>query len=77
MNSDIEAVVAAACRNWMQLEGVEGVAQGKVGHRDAVMVFVRKYTADLERIIPATFRGYPVQVQETGPIQAQGPAGAE
>ena len=64
------AEALSAAEAWMnEIEGVEGVAQGKVGGRDCITVFVRLEEAAEK--IPRKFQGYDVVVEYTDDFHVQ------
>ncbi len=67
----IDEVLARHTRSLMAISGVVGVARGAVKGKPAIQVLVVKATPELRRRLPATLGGYPVQVVETGTIEAQ------
>jgi len=55
---------------WLdEIEGVEGVAQGKAGEDDCITVFVSREEAAQK--IPSTFHGFQVVVEQTGSFHAE------
>lgn len=54
----------------MALPGVIGTAESKCSRRPCILVLVIRKTPELERLIPAELEGIPVEIHETGPIQA-------
>ena len=73
MQLSIEEVVSEIRDQWMEISGVEGIGQGKVDDRDCIMVFVRARTPEIEKAIPPEFKGFTVQVRESGIIHAEKP----
>ena len=67
----IRQVLARHTDRLLAIPGVAGVARGEVNGRPAIQVLVVKATAELLRRLPATLDGYPVQVVESGTIEAQ------
>ena len=65
--------VAKALRKaeaWLdEIEGVEGVAQGKVGEEDCITVFVNLREA--AKKIPGNLHGYKVVIEYTNGFDAQ------
>ena len=56
--------------SWLdEIEGVEGVAQGKVGKDDCITVFVSQEEAAEK--LPSTFHGFKVVVEHTGAFHAE------
>ena len=70
----IEAVLKKHTTELMSLPGVVGTAQGECAGKPCIKVYVVKKTPDLEKQIPSTIEGYPVEVQETGKIKALDPS---
>jgi hypothetical protein len=52
----------------MSLPGVVGAAVGECGGKPCIRLLVVRKTAELMQKIPAMLEGYPVVVEETGPI---------
>ena len=63
------AAALAEAEAWLDLPGVEGVAEGRAGGRPCVTVFVSD-PALAERL-PKALRGVPVVVEVSGPFQAR------
>ncbi len=70
MRLSIEEVVSEISHQWMEISGVEGIGQGKVDDKDCILVFVRAKTPEIEKAIPPEFKGFAVQVRESGVIRA-------
>jgi len=71
MKLTIEEVISEIRDQWMGLSGVEGIGQGKIDDKDCILVFVRRKTAEIEKAIPAKFKGFPVRVRESGVIHPE------
>lgn len=67
----IEQVLARNTGRLMAIPGVAGVARGELHGKPALHVLVVKATAELRRRLPTTLDGYPVQLVESGTIEAQ------
>ncbi len=65
----IEAIDEAS--EWMDIDGVEGVAEGEKDGKECIVVLVAVAPAELSSVIPTTFRGFPVVTEESGIISAQ------
>ena len=59
-----------AASTWMDIEGVEGVADGLEDGKDCIVVGYSCAPEDLLDRIPKTFHGYPVVLREWGSISA-------
>ena len=71
MNS-IESAVTAASTEFMSVEGVVGVGQGKNAHDEAcIVVFTDKDSTSLARKVPPTFQGFEVVLSNIGEVKAQ------
>ncbi|TKJ37472.1 MAG: hypothetical protein CEE38_08210 [Planctomycetes bacterium B3_Pla] len=70
-DSDIEEVISEIADRWMAIDGVNGIAKGKEGDKDCILVFVSKNTRKIEETTPRQFKGFPVRVMEVGNIGAQ------
>jgi hypothetical protein len=56
---------------WMDVEGVEGIAEGRKDGNPCIVVFVSIPASKLKSIIPDTFMNYTVVFEESGIIKAQ------
>ncbi len=68
---NIEEVISDITDLWMALDGVTGVAQGKINDKDCIEVFVSVKTRDIEETVPSEFKGFPVRIREVGDISIQ------
>ncbi|MGH8830734.1 MAG: hypothetical protein ACREXV_06550 [Polaromonas sp.] len=66
----IEEVLKAHTDVLMGFPGVAGTAQSLCDAKPCIRVYVIRKTPDLERLIPNSLEGYPVVIEETGPIKA-------
>ncbi len=66
----IEDVLKEQSGILMTLPGVVGTALGLCDDQPCIKVYVLEKTPELERKIPAILEGYPVMMEETGPIRA-------
>lgn len=72
MSTDLLRAVDAAAA-WLEIDGVEAVADGKQEGHDCIVVGCSRPPAELATRIPKAFRGYPVVLEEWGTISAEGP----
>ena len=56
---------------WLDIQGVEGVGQGDLDGKECLVVHVSVAPTELSGMIPATFKGFPVVMEESGIISAQ------
>ena len=70
-NPKIEEAVSEVTDQWMAIDGVSGVGQGKIGDKDCIEVLVTTKTRKIEDTIPTEFKGFPVRVREVGHISIQ------
>lgn len=56
----------------MAIPGVIGVGEGRVSDQPSIQVLVVRRSAELLARLPSTLEGHPVDVVETGVIEAQG-----
>ena len=70
MKNKIQDVIDEASR-WMEFDGVEGVAQGEKDGKECVLVLASCHSSELSAVIPKTFKGFPVVIEESGTITAQ------
>ncbi len=66
----IETVLKEHTNDLMSLPGVVGIAQSLCAGKPCIKVYVVKKTPELVKQIPSTLKGYVVEIQETGEIQA-------
>ncbi len=64
-----EAVEAAQAL--LEIEGVVGVGEGRMGDQECVVVFVEGRTPEIEERLPREIKGVPVDIRESGTISAQ------
>jgi hypothetical protein len=72
-NSKIEEVISEITDQWMAIEGVNGIAEGKDDDKECILVFVSEKTQTIKETIPLKLKGFPVKVMEIGNIAAQTP----
>lgn len=65
----LDAIDAASA--WLDIDGVEGVAQGSKGDKDCIVVGCSLPPAELKTKIPDIFEGYPVVFENWGIVSAQ------
>jgi hypothetical protein len=66
----IKEVLKKHTEELMSMPGVVGTGQGLCEGKPCIKVFVIEKTPDLDQKIPKTLDGYPVVIEETGPIKA-------
>ena len=66
----IKEVLKKHTTDLMSMPGVVGTGQGLCEGKPCIKVFVIEKTPDLDQKIPKTLGGYPVVIEETGPIKA-------
>ncbi len=64
-------VVEKATSEWMNIEGVEGVAQSQDGDQDSIMVLISRSKEEMLKVLPKSYEGYPVELLFTSQIDAQ------
>jgi hypothetical protein len=64
----VEEALKNNAERLMSIPGVVGVAVGECGGKPCIRVLVDRKTAELMKKIPSTLEGFPVVVEETGPI---------
>jgi hypothetical protein len=55
----------------MSVPGVVGTAEGECAGKPCILVLVERMTPALRQAIPAELEGIPVEIQETGRIEAR------
>ena len=53
---------------WLEKDGVEGIAEGKIDDEDCITVFVS--LTDVERDLPSTYKGFKVVIESSGKFNA-------
>lgn len=66
----IAEVLKEHARELMSIPGVVGAGQGLCEGKPCIKVFVIKKTPELAQKIPDSLDGYPIMIEETGPIKA-------
>ena len=67
----ITEALAAHTDSLMAIPGVVGVGEGRLSGAPSIQVLVVRKTPELARRLPASIEGYPVDVVESGVIEAQ------
>jgi len=70
MGSKMQEAIDEASE-WTRFDGVEGVGQGEKDGKDCIIVLASCPPPELSGIIPTTFRGFPVVIEESGIISTQ------
>lgn len=65
----LEAIDEAS--EWMDIDGVEGVGEGEKDGKECIVVLVSVSPAQLSGVIPPTFKGFLVVIEESGEFFAQ------
>ena len=68
----IEQILKDKTDKWMAVPGVVGVAIGESKGKPCIRVFTSARPQQLRAKIPPTIEGYPVIIEESGPIRALG-----
>ena len=66
----IEVVLQENTEKLMAVPEVVGTGEGLCNNKPCIKVFVVKKTSELQKKIPRTLEGYPVELEETGEIRA-------
>jgi len=66
----IEQILKDKTDKWMAVPGVVGVAIGESKGKPCIRIFTSSRPQQLRAKIPPTIEGYPVIVEQTGPIRA-------
>jgi hypothetical protein len=67
----IADVLARHTPGLMKIPGVVGTAQGEQDGRPAIIVYVVEETDSLVMAVPSSLEGFPVKLQNSGPIGPQ------
>ncbi len=66
----IAETIARHAPELMRIPGVVGVYEGEsAAHAPCIRIMVAKRTPELERRLPRTLEGHPVEIEETGVIR--------
>jgi hypothetical protein len=68
--SSIETVLKKHTDELMAMSGVVGTAQGLCDDKPCIKVYVVELTPELQKKIPKSLEGYPVDVEVTGEFHA-------
>ncbi|MBE9541092.1 MAG: hypothetical protein IMF01_02140 [Proteobacteria bacterium] len=71
MGLSIEEVISEIQDQWMDIDGVEGIGQGKTNDKDCIVVFVSLKTPEIKKSIPSTFKEFAVKIIESGALYAE------
>ena len=71
MKQSIEKVIQEITDSWMNVNGVNGVAQGREDEKDYILVTADVKTPEIEKCIPSKYEGFAVKLLVTGPIMAE------
>jgi hypothetical protein len=67
----VAQVLARHTDRLMSLPGVVGTAEGECAGKRCILVLVERTTPALRQAIPAELEGIPVEIRETGRIEAR------
>lgn len=65
-SKSIEQVLKENTDWLMDVPGVVGTAQGLCDDKPCIKIYVIELNPELEKKLPGTLEGYPVEVEETG-----------
>ena len=68
--ANIKEVLSRHIDGLMEMPGVTGVAEGKLGEKPCITVFLSANTPEIVGRIPSHIEGYPVQVVGGGEFKA-------
>lgn len=63
------SVIDEASNEWINLDGVEGIAEGDWEGKPCIMVLTSKDSSQIAALIPKSFKGYPVIIEYSGKIK--------
>ena len=66
MATNFKIVLEEAQLEWMDLEGVQAVGEGRKNVKPCIEVFVSETNAEIDRTIPAVYKSVPVTIRESG-----------
>jgi len=70
MKRDVAQVLRRHTERLMAIPGVIGTAESECSGHPCILVLVLQRTPELERLVPASLEGIPVEISESGPIRA-------
>lgn len=65
---DIKQIINEISDEWLNIEGVEGIGQGKKNDEDCILVMISSKSKEISDKIPSMYKGFPIQIIETGKI---------
>ena len=68
---DVDQVLQRHTPRLMSFSGVVGTAEGECAGRPCILVMVERMTPALRQAIPNDLEGVPVEIRETGRIEAR------
>lgn len=72
MPSNFKEALESAQTEWMKIDGVVAVGQGKTDQTDCIDVYIANSSEAIKKVIPAEYRGFPVVFRESGgPFEPQ------
>ena len=72
MAQRFDKILQQAQEEWMNIEGVLSVAQGKKGQQDCIDVYITGNSESVKKKIPSEYQKLPVVFRESGgPFQPQ------
>lgn len=66
MASNFKMILEEAQQEWMDLEGVQAVGEGKKNGKPCIDVFISDKSGEIERTIPSVYKSVPVTIRESG-----------
>ncbi|MGD8428094.1 MAG: hypothetical protein PVH63_10695 [Balneolaceae bacterium] len=66
MESTFNEILKEAQDNWMKIEGVVAIGQGKKNQEDCIDVYIAINSEEIKKQIPEIFKNIPVVFRESG-----------
>ncbi len=66
MAANFNKILEEAQQEWMNLEGVQAVGEGKKDGKPCINVYVSETNPEIERTIPTDYKSVPVTIRESG-----------
>lgn len=66
MSSTFKKVLQSAQQEWMNIDGVVAVGQGKKHQADCIDVYIANSSQAIKDRIPKEYQGFPVVFRESG-----------
>ena len=69
--STIKDTIKKHAGELMNIQGIVGVAEGRLQGRPCILVFVQKKTKELRSKVPKSLEGFSIRIKQSGDIEAR------